>query len=144
MPMNSGKDFTIRETEVAQPVMAAGQMLGDQGGDLIIAFDTTQITSPTNGSNPKSGDPAHSLSAKAHPPAIAGAVVRKLMPPECARLQGFADDRCRIPWKGRPAEKCPDGPQYKAYGNSMAVNVMRWIGMRIDLIERLVREGKVP
>ncbi|WP_197031568.1 DNA cytosine methyltransferase [Mesorhizobium ciceri] len=109
-----------------------------------IPFYTTQITSPANGSNPRPGDPMHALSAQAHPPAIAGAVVRRLMPHECARLQGFADDRCRIPWKGRPPEKCPDGPQYKAYGNSMAIPFMRWIGMRIDLIERLTREGKIP
>ncbi|RWO57186.1 MAG: DNA (cytosine-5-)-methyltransferase [Mesorhizobium sp.] len=70
--------------------------------------------------------------------------VRRLMPHECARLQGFPDDRCRISWKGRPAAQCPDGPQYKAYGNSMAIPFMRWIGLRIDLIERLVREGKIP
>jgi hypothetical protein len=44
----------------------------------------------------------------------------------------------------KPADKCPDGPQYKAYGNSMAIPFMRWIGMRIDLIERLTREGKIP
>lgn len=36
-----------------------------------IAFDTTQITSATNRSNPRPGDPCHPLSASAHPPAIA-------------------------------------------------------------------------
>ena len=61
-----------------------------------------------------------------------GFAVRRLTPTECARLQGFPDDHCRIPWRGKPAEDCPDGPQYKAYGNSMAVPVMRWIGERID------------
>jgi DNA (cytosine-5)-methyltransferase 1 len=61
-----------------------------------------------------------------------GFAVRRLTPTECARLQGFHDDHCRIPWRGKPAEDCPDGPQYKAYGNSMAVPVMRWIGERID------------
>jgi DNA (cytosine-5)-methyltransferase 1 len=35
-----------------------------------IPFDTTQITSPQNGNNPKSGDPCHPLAAGAHPPAI--------------------------------------------------------------------------
>ncbi len=69
--------------------------------------------------------------------------VRRLMPVECARLQGFPDNHARIPWKSKPAETCPDGPQYKAYGNSMAVNVMRWIGTRIDMMERLIREGRV-
>ena len=37
-----------------------------------------------------------------------------------------------IPWRGKPADQCPDGPRYKALGNSMAVPVMRWIGRRID------------
>jgi DNA (cytosine-5)-methyltransferase 1 len=37
-----------------------------------------------------------------------------------------------IPWKGKPASECPDGPRYKACGNSMAVPVMRWIGERIQ------------
>lgn len=36
-----------------------------------------------------------------------------------------------IPWRGKPADECPDGPRYKALGNSMAVPVMRWIGTRI-------------
>jgi DNA (cytosine-5)-methyltransferase 1 len=62
--------------------------------------------------------------------------VRRLTPNECARLQGFPDNWARIPWRGKPAELCPDGPQYKAYGNSMATNVMYWLGERIDLIEK--------
>jgi site-specific DNA-cytosine methylase len=37
----------------------------------------------------------------------------------------------RIPWKKKPAEDCPDGPRYRALGNSMAVNVKQWIGARI-------------
>lgn len=58
--------------------------------------------------------------------------VRRLTPRECERLQGFPDDYTRIPWRGKPAEKCPDGPRYKALGNSWAVPVVRWIGRRID------------
>ena len=46
--------------------------------------------------------------------------------------QGFPDHHARIPWRGKPAEECPDGPQYKAYGNSMCTNVMSWIGRRLD------------
>lgn len=81
--------------------------------------------------------------------------VRRLTPRECERLQGFPDDYTRIPWKPYqswtkrqskglfesfdaflrklPAttEDCPDGPRYKALGNSMAVPVMEWIGARI-------------
>ena len=58
--------------------------------------------------------------------------VRRLMPVECERLMGFPDGWTQIPWKGRPAEQCPDAPRYKACGNSMCVNVMRWIGERIE------------
>jgi DNA (cytosine-5)-methyltransferase 1 len=58
--------------------------------------------------------------------------VRRLTPKECERLQGFPDNYSQIPWKGKPAEQCPDGPRYKACGNSMAVPVMRWIGERIQ------------
>ena len=58
--------------------------------------------------------------------------VRRLTPRECERLQGFPDDYTRIPWRGRPADRCPDGPRYRALGNSMAVPVMHWIGSRIQ------------
>lgn len=61
-----------------------------------------------------------------------GAVVRRLTPRECERLQGMPDDWTRIPYKNKPAEDCPDGPRYKAIGNSMAVPVMRWIMERMD------------
>ncbi|MEQ4313773.1 DNA cytosine methyltransferase [Pseudomonas syringae] len=58
--------------------------------------------------------------------------VRRLTPRECERLQGFPDDYTRIPWRGRVLGLCPDGPRYKAIGNSKAVPVVRWIGMRIQ------------
>jgi DNA (cytosine-5)-methyltransferase 1 len=57
--------------------------------------------------------------------------VRRLTPVECERLQGFPDNYTMILWKKKPADQCPDGPRYKALGNSMAVPVMRWIGRRI-------------
>ena len=57
--------------------------------------------------------------------------VRRLTPRECERLQGMADDYTLIPWRGKPAEECPDGPRYKAIGNSKAVTVVRWIGRRL-------------
>jgi DNA (cytosine-5)-methyltransferase 1 len=61
--------------------------------------------------------------------------VRRLTPVECERLQGFPDNWSRISWKGKPEEECPDGPRYKACGNSMAVPVMFWIGSRIAAYE---------
>ena len=134
-----------------------------------IPFDTTQITSPQNGNNPKSGDPCHPLAAGAHPPAVAfgfdaynqtiqgqvnqplrvssapgqvdavggivqGMAVRRLTPIECERLQGFPDNYTDIKPKGK---QTPDGPRYKALGNSMAVPVMAWIGKRIQEVENI-------
>lgn len=79
--------------------------------------------------------------------------VRRLMPVECERLQGFPDNWTRIPIKHfdkmkvsktRPAhywEPDPDGgywlmasdsQRYKQCGNSMATNVMAWLGARIQ------------
>lgn len=69
-----------------------------------------------------------------------GLSVRRLTPRECERLQGFPDDWTKIPYRGKPADECPDGPRYKAIGNSMAVPVMRWIGERIGKAERGVLE----
>jgi len=60
-----------------------------------------------------------------------GTAVRRLTPRECERLQGMPNDYTLIPWRGKPAEECPDGPRYKAIGNSKAVTVVRWIGRRI-------------
>lgn len=60
-----------------------------------------------------------------------GVLVRRLMPVECERLQGFPDNHTQISWRGKEATECPDGPRYRAIGNSMAVPVMRWIGERI-------------
>lgn len=65
------------------------------------------------------------------PAVMHGVAVRRLTPIECERLQGFPDNHTLIGWRGKEADECPDGPRYKAIGNSMAVPVMRWIGERI-------------
>jgi DNA (cytosine-5)-methyltransferase 1 len=69
---------------------------------------------------------------------IATSAVRRLTPRECERLQGFPDDYTAIPWRKKGSEDCPDGPRYKALGNSMAVPVMRWIGERIAAVEDML------
>jgi len=61
--------------------------------------------------------------------------VRRLAPEECEALQGFPRGFTQIPYRGKPADKCPDGPRYKALGNSMAVNCMEWIGQRISMVD---------
>jgi DNA (cytosine-5)-methyltransferase 1 len=59
--------------------------------------------------------------------------VRRLTPRECERLQGLPDDWTNVPWRGRAHS--PDGPRYRAIGNAWAVNVGRWVGERIQLVE---------
>jgi DNA (cytosine-5)-methyltransferase 1 len=80
------------------------------------------------------GDPAFTVSERGQ--AVAhGWLVRRLMPVECERLQGFPDGYTAIEYRGKPAA---DGPRYKALGNSMAVNCMRWIGTRIAMLEAAI------
>ena len=88
-------------------------------------------------------------------------VVRRLTPRECERLQGFPDDYTLLPPERRKKTDndvieyllhsgyewddavtlaaAPDGPRYRALGNSMAVPVIHWIGVRMEM----AREGWV-
>ena len=82
---------------------------------------------------------AYTLEARAEVQAVQSEwAVRRLMPIECERLQGFPDKFTALPHRGKPAA---DGPRYKALGNSMAVNAMRWIGQRIEMVEQLDKEA---
>ena len=76
-------------------------------------------------------------------PVQPGWAVRRLTPTEAERLQGFPAGYTAVPHRGKPAA---DGPRYKALGNSMAVNAMRWIGRRIALVDGLgaVAESSDP
>lgn len=85
--------------------------------------------------------------------------VRRLTPRECERLQSFqvrcspdalgawqdeagrwwTEDYTAIPWRGKPASECPDGPRYKALGNSWCVNEVHWIGRRIQLVDDILK-----
>ena len=100
-------------------------------------------------------------------PLVATSVaVRRLTARECERLQGLPDDHTLVPSyraKLRPEDVeelaeylgvpistvarwgvTPDGPRYKAIGNSMAVPVMRWIGQRIGAVDEVLRERAAP
>lgn len=79
------------------------------------------------------GTPGSSVNASG-PTVMQSMAVRRLTPIECERLQGFPDGYTDIKPKGKPT---PDGPRYKALGNSMAVPVMRWIGQRIEAVDRI-------
>jgi len=92
----------------------------NQAVDGDVAATLTQACGGTNTSGPK---------------LMQNMAVRRLTPIECERLQGFPDNHTNIPW--RKKEESPDGPRYKAMGNSMAVPVMHWIGQQIQQVEEL-------
>ena len=89
------------------------------------AHTTDKPTGPLLKGSPTGG--GHPL-----PAVMQDMAVRRLTPIECERLQGFSDTYTAIPWRKKEATECPDGPRYKALGNSMAVPVMHWIGKRIE------------
>ena len=73
-----------------------------------------------------------------------GYAVRRLTPRECERLMGMPDNWTKVPYRGKPADECPDTPRYKAIGNSMAIPVMRWIGERIGSVNATLPWPGVP
>jgi DNA (cytosine-5)-methyltransferase 1 len=75
-----------------------------------------------------------------YPAVMTAMQVRRLTPTECERLQGFPDGYTAIPWRGKPADQCPDGPRYKALGNSWAVPNVAWIGRRIEAVRAVALE----
>ena len=88
------------------------------------------------------GAPMNTITSASVPGVGWQSTVRKLLPVECERLMGFPDNHTRISWKGKPEEECPDAPRYKACGNSMCVNVMAWIGHRIQAVEERIEAQK--
>lgn len=103
---------------------------------VVYPIDTMNLNGRKDDSNGTgigaAGAPSYTLT-RGHSHAVATApVVRKLMPVECERLQGFPDGWTQIPYRGKSAEQCPDAPRYKAIGNSWCVPVVRWIGKRIE------------
>jgi len=104
-------------------------------GDPMNTLDTSSRHSVAFGwqNSPSQGMSLNTISPtldKSKTPAtLQSMTVRRLTPIECERLQGFPDNYTNI------KENCPDGPRYKALGNSMAVPVMKWIGKRINEVE---------
>tara|TARA_A100000171_G_C2127471_1_gene144470 strand:- start:568 stop:2058 length:1491 start_codon:yes stop_codon:yes gene_type:complete len=60
--------------------------------------------------------------------------LRQLTPIEAERLQGFPDNYTQIPYKGKNIEDCPTSRRYEAVGRSMSINVMEWLGSRIQKV----------
>ena len=107
---------------VAQPLnIYGGNKRADRPeGGFYVRFneDTSKTLDAASGLNP--------TCAQGGTAVMQAMAVRRLTPVECERLQGFPDNYTNI------KDKCPDGPRYKALGNSWAVPVVRWIGERID------------
>ena len=134
---------------IVQPIAFSGQMSNPQTD--VDMTQTLQAKNPMavavgtdiyNGSI--TGDVAVPLTNRSDgtgtgPTVMQSMAVRRLTPKECERLQGFGDNYTDIQPKGKPT---PDGPRYKALGNSMAVPVMAWIGQRIEQVEAICKQNK--
>jgi DNA (cytosine-5)-methyltransferase 1 len=142
----------VFDNTVAQPIAFSGQMSNPQTD-----VDMTQTLGAKNPMAVAVGAFKPGQSAKAHsigyesemaptleagsggnnkPAVHVGMAVRRLTPVECERLQGFPDRYTDIQPKGKAT---PDGPRYKALGNSMAVPVMAWIGKRIQEVDAICK-----
>ena len=149
-----GPMFTLTKTDihgvchqmpgsVAPTIGASGPPYSRTGNERVEAEALAVTFQPGNLRREAGADPSFTTtttlkaSAGDQTPhvAIPPMAVRRLTPVECERLQGFPDNWSRISWKSKPEEDCPDGPRYKACGNSMAVPVMRWIGERIAAVD---------
>jgi DNA (cytosine-5)-methyltransferase 1 len=148
--MNVLEDGTVgtlrRETHGHEPVVMA---FSSQMSEPQVDFDMTptlQAKNPmavahcvaptlTAANNPSRSPQSSEVTNQVNAVYQSSMAVRRLTPIECERLQGFPDNHTNIPWRKKPDS--PDGPRYKALGNSMAVPVMHWIGKRIQMVEDL-------
>jgi DNA (cytosine-5)-methyltransferase 1 len=140
---------TVRgDTPLVQPIAFSGQMSNPQTdvemtqtlqakNPMAVAFGFDAYNQTIQG---EVNQPLRVSSAPGQVDAVGGIVqgmaVRRLTPVECERLQGFPDNYTDIKLKNKPT---PDGPRYKALGNSMAVPVMAWIGQRIQKVEEIIK-----
>jgi DNA (cytosine-5)-methyltransferase 1 len=140
--VTQGAPFSRTGNERVEAEAVVAQCLTTRTGS---AYDPTTETLPIAFGAQNSANQGDSVSTEVTPtldksktPAVMNDLqVRRLTPTECERLQGFPDNYTQIEWRNKSAEDCPDGPRYKAMGNSMAVPVMRWIGERIQMVESL-------
>tara|TARA_R110000824_G_scaffold168715_1_gene345691 strand:- start:78 stop:569 length:492 start_codon:yes stop_codon:yes gene_type:complete len=121
--------------EVAGPVRESGKKQADT--DLVQSGDLSQKAEGIGWKDNIASCIAKSTKPGHHNHISQGMSVRRLTPRECERLMGFPDSFTKIPYRGKAAEQCPDGPRYAALGNSIAVPVLKWIGDRIMMVEEL-------
>jgi DNA (cytosine-5)-methyltransferase 1 len=123
----------ISSTDGSTHCMGTG---GSQGhASIAVAFQQNQLGEVRCGNIAGTVNTNSNASGRNTPMAMQAMTVRRLTPIECEFLQGFSRNYTLIPWRKKQAEDCPDGPRYKALGNSMAVNCMAWIGERIAALE---------
>lgn len=127
--------FALAENTIGRKPQNGGNATGVHGVCVPINTMIAQGRPSDNGrlgsGIGKDGQPQNTLSATHCHAVCFDGCVRRLTPVECERLMGFEDNYTQIPYRGKPAEKCPDAPRYKAIGNSWPVPVIRWIGRRI-------------
>jgi DNA (cytosine-5)-methyltransferase 1 len=116
--------------DVAATMGTPGSSVNASGPTVMEAVAFTETSATIKGGSGARGYPDPS-DGNGHSIVGQAMTVRRLTPRECERLQGFPDDWTMIPWRGKSPEDCPDGPRYRALGNSMACNCMAWIGERI-------------
>ena len=141
---NHPNDSRVTGPHDIAPTIAA--RFGTGGGNVPFVQDITAVAfQPGNLARRAGSDPSTEVfptlskdSGDQNPHVATPMAVRRLLPSECEALQGFPKNWTRISWNGKTPEQCPDGPRYKAIGNSMATNVMKWIGKRIQLVDDLV------
>ena len=111
-------------------IQAGATRENPDAGQLAVAFTQNQA------GDVLIGDVMHSIGTNANasgrsaPNVLINWAVRRLTPLECTRLQGFPDNYFDA------AEPLSDSQKYKMLGNSMAVNVMSWIGQRINQVQQ--------
>ena len=118
------------------------EAMGAGGGHIPMAIQNATRGKSQNGLGISSDEIMYTLDTAGQHAVQLRQSVRRLTPIECERLQGFPDNYTRIPWRNKTADDCPDGPRYKAIGNSMAVPVMRWIGERIEMVEAVKKDSE--
>lgn len=163
---NGESTLEVREDGTANAVLTPN---GGRAGIGVgaVAFDTTQITSVANRSNPKPGDPCHPLAAGAHPPAVgfyandSGNDAACEVSPTLRSMSGGGGNHPALSvgmavrrltprecerLQGFPddytlvthrGKPSADGPRYKALGNSWAVPCARWIVERMEIVDKL-------
>ena len=133
----NARETPVHTSDLSLPLGAqdTGHAVAFQQNYLAAVQDCRAMSKRQNGAGINEQGPSYTLDQTGAQGIITPSQVRRLTPVECERLQGFPDDYTAIPWRGKAPEDCPDGPRYKALGNSMAVPVMRWIGERIAAVD---------